>query len=78
MQISKKAFLILAEATLTSAVGLVHGGAGVVLTFGIAIAHIHFEKSPPTQQYSLVQKTSVRPRKAPETPNADSHQSASE
>ncbi|MDL5056076.1 hypothetical protein [Geitlerinema calcuttense] len=63
MQISKKAVLILAEATLTSAVGLIHGWAGVVLTFGIAIAHIRFDSSVSTQPYSVEQPLS---QKSPE------------
>lgn len=41
---SQRAVLILAEATITSIVGMIHGGAGIALTYGLAIAHIYFER----------------------------------
>jgi len=42
---SQRAALILAEATITSIVGMFHGGAGIVLTYGLAIAHIYLDRS---------------------------------
>ena len=44
LKISQRVALILAEATLTTFVGIWHGGAGIVLTYGLAIAHIYLEK----------------------------------
>jgi len=43
--VSQRVALILAEATITSIVGMFHGGAGIVLTYGLAIAHIYLEKN---------------------------------
>ncbi len=43
-KISQRVALILAEATLTTFVGIMHSGAGIVLTYGLAIAHIYLEK----------------------------------
>lgn len=56
MQFSKRAVLILAEATATSVIGLVHAGAGVALTFGLAFIHIRFDRVPVQQQSALVQR----------------------
>lgn len=56
MQVSKRALVIIAEATATSAIGLVHAGAGVALTFELALVHIHFDKEVPIHsQHTLVQ-----------------------
>jgi hypothetical protein len=49
MQISKRALLILTEATATSVLGLIHTGAGVALTFGLAFVHIRIEREMPVQ-----------------------------
>ena len=49
MRISKRALLILTEATATSVLGLIHTGAGVCLTFGLAFVHIWVEKDMPLQ-----------------------------
>jgi len=59
MQISKRAWFILAEATATSVLGLINTGAGVALTFGLAFVHIRTEKTmlPPPPNV-LVQQVS--------------------
>jgi hypothetical protein len=49
MQISKRVLLILTEATATSFVGLIHTGAGVALTFGLAFVHIRIDREMPAQ-----------------------------
>lgn len=49
MQISKRVLLIIAEATATSFVGLIHAGAGVALTFGLAFVHIRIDREIPAQ-----------------------------
>jgi hypothetical protein len=56
MQISNRTLLIIVEATVTSAVGLIHGGLGVALTFGLAFWHIRYDKAMPVQQDSIVQR----------------------
>ncbi|MCT7971942.1 hypothetical protein [Laspinema olomoucense] len=56
MQISKRTLLIIGEATATTAIGLIHAGAGVALTYGLAFWHIRYDKAMPVQQYSMVQR----------------------
>lgn len=56
MQISKRTLLIIGEATATTAIGLIHAGAGVALTFGLAFWHIRYEKEMPVQQARVEQR----------------------
>ncbi|MBO0349719.1 hypothetical protein J0895_11480 [Phormidium pseudopriestleyi FRX01] len=56
MQISKRTWLIIGEATVTTAIGLIHAGAGVVLTYGLAFWHIRYDKAMPVQQYRIEQR----------------------
>ena len=56
MQISKRTLLIIGEATATTAIGLIHAGAGVALTFGLAFWHIRYDNTMPVQQYNRVQR----------------------
>jgi hypothetical protein len=59
MHISKRVLLILTEATATSFVGLIHTGAGVALTFGLAFVHIRIDRQIPAQPpYVRVQSVS--------------------
>jgi hypothetical protein len=56
MQISKRTLLIVGEATATTAIGLIHAGAGVALTFGLAFWHIRYDNTMPVQQYRVEQR----------------------
>lgn len=49
MHISKKKVLILVEATAAVLVGLIHTGAGIILTYTIAFIHIRFDQETPSQ-----------------------------
>ncbi|NJL88862.1 MAG: hypothetical protein HC916_02940 [Coleofasciculaceae cyanobacterium SM2_1_6] len=42
--VSQKITLILAEANITSIVGMIRSGAGLVFPYGLAIAHMYFER----------------------------------
>lgn len=56
MQISKRTLFIIGEATATTVIGLIHGGAGVALTFGLAFWHIRYDNAMPVQQYRIEQR----------------------
>lgn len=76
MQIfSKRSLLIIGEATVTSIVGLIHGGAGVALTFGLAFWHIRYDNTMPVQQYSMVQRVT---RQVPIAPGVEEKNQESE
>ncbi len=65
MQISTRTLLIVGEAIATTVVGLIHGGAGVALTFGLAFWHIRYDSTMPVQQDGMVQRVTRRVAIAP-------------
>ncbi|MCT7976415.1 hypothetical protein [Laspinema olomoucense] len=74
MQISKRTLLIVGEAMATTAIGLIHEGLGVALTFGLALWHIRYDNTMPVQQDSMVQRVTHQVPIAPgmEEKNQDS------
>ncbi|MCT7985359.1 hypothetical protein NG796_18970 [Laspinema sp. A4] len=65
MQISKRTRSIIVEATATIVIGLIHEGAGVALTYGLAFWHIRYDKAMPVQQDSRIQRVTRRVAIAP-------------
>jgi hypothetical protein len=57
--LSKKAQFMLAEATFTTIVGLVHSGAGILLTYGLVFFHLRFDKelSPQSSSIQIISPT---------------------